>query len=216
VKKEFWHDPDDYKELEEDLQSTLARYDRRGVVTLDQKLEAYLTEHRSSQYIDMQMMSSRWALDVITPFGDQDLIGMSSQIRWQRKVHYTINREILRRQAPSLLDHPTASVWLPASFPIWMQEATRLLRKKADQAKWSLYRSSHGRLCRKTSGWANFEVLRNTQVLDALVEDLRCDLWNREHMANVLEGARRFTHAHSMHEISDALLTVYTVDLMLR
>ncbi len=179
-------------------------------------VEAFVTEHRNSQYINAQLLSCRAALDVANPFADRELFILATRIPMSAKIHNALNRAMLRKHAPDLLRFPMGATLVAARAPLLAQEASRLLRKGVASVRWTLHFASGGRLAPPGLSWVNFEFLRSGRSLHALTDDLECPIWNREAIRERIRRSATGDRQRPMHGLSDQLLKVYTLDLLLR
>jgi len=202
-------------ELNRDIDRDLARLQTRGVRTVDQLIEAYVSEHRGSQYINAQIRSCRAHTDVSLPFAERTLLECACAFPLGVKIHNRLNQEMLRRFAPTLLRYPMAATLADARRPLIVQEASRLIRKGLELGRWRLHFASRGRVQSPRLSWVNFEFLRDGHELRAIVEDLRADLWDK---SAILSRAEQLADgiSGSAHPMSDQVMKIYTVDLALR
>ncbi|HEU4452933.1 MAG TPA: hypothetical protein VFR81_07725 [Longimicrobium sp.] len=208
--------PESSEAMDADLETALERLRDRGISDPDRLAEAFVSEHRGTQYINAQLLSCRASLDVVLPFASRELLALASRVPLTRKIHNALNRAMLRRHAPGLLRYPMAATLVPAGSPLLLQEASRALRRGLEQGGWALHARSGGRLPAPRLGWVNFEFLRTGGALRAIVDDLRADLWNRPALWDRLARIGRGEWPHSLHPTYDQLAKIYTVDLMLR
>lgn len=202
---EVWGDIDELKQaMNSDIENSLKRFLDRGVQTPDQLVEAFITEHRGSQYINSQMLSCRSHLDVSIPFADQVFLMQTSRILLAAKLHNSLNRRMLRQHSPEVLQFPTAAAPIPASMPILVQELSRLLRHVVER-----------RVKLPPIGWWDWEFLRNGALLNAIVDDLELDLWNKNVIRKRIADCQK-NKAESIGQLRQRLLIIYTVDLTLR
>lgn len=199
-----------------DLRTALERLHSRGIGSQQRLIEACVTEHRGSQYIAAQGLSSRVATDVVFPFGDEKLFEMASRVPLSHKIHNALNREILERRASPLLDHPLAATLASASRPLLVQETSRALRKGWESARWAGYFLSGRRLSPPRLSWVNFEFLRDGESFMRLVDTLETDLWDRQAMHRRIERVRSGRSRERLHPLFDQLGKIYTADLLLR
>jgi hypothetical protein len=202
--------------INEDISSDVQRLQKRGVTDNGQLIEAFITEHRGTQYICAQMLNCRATVDVTLPYANRTLLRFVSQIPLPVKFNNAMNRAMIQKFAPHLLRYPTAAMLIPAGYPIVFQEATRFCRRILNQAFWRSYFLSCGRVGPLRTGWVNFEYLRGSQELVDLVNDLRCNFWDKSTLNVWLSNAARFEYRHPMLLLLQPLFRVYTVDLMLR
>src|SRR5204863_7321007 len=90
VQESLWEGMDLIGNINGDIEITLARFKDRGISSGNQLIEAFITEHRGSQYINTQLLSCRASLDVFTPFGERDLLTLASRIPLATKVHNSL------------------------------------------------------------------------------------------------------------------------------
>jgi hypothetical protein len=205
VKPDIWGNIDELqKSMNGDIENSLKRFIDRGVQTSDQLVEAFITEHRGSQYINAQMLSCRAYLDVSIPFADKDFFTQASRIPITAKLHNALNRRVLRQNDPEILRFPTAAAPVPASMPILIQELSRLLRHLVEK-----------RVRLPPVGWWDWEFLRSGATLNAIVDDLELDLWNKNAIRQRV-AALQGDKSESIGQLMQRLLIIYTVDLMLR
>jgi len=205
LRPDVWGNTDELqKRMNGDIECSLKRFIDRGVETSDQLLEAFITEHRGSQYINAQMLSCRAYLDVSIPFADREFFTQASRIPITSKLHNALNRLVLRHSRPEMLRFPTAAALLPASMPILVQELSRLFRHILEISV-NLPRV----------GWWDWEFLRAGAVLNAMVDDLELDLWNRDAIRQKLTDLQT-NKSVSIGQFMQRLLIIYNVDLMLR
>lgn len=205
VNHELWGDMNDIRAaMNGDIENSLRRLLNRGVQNPDQLIEAFITEHRGSQYINSQMLSCRAYLDVAIPFADRQLLTLASRIPLRDKLHNALNRRVLKKYSYRILRFPTAAAPVPASMPILVQELSRLLRRLAEE-----------RLKLDSFGWWDWEFLRNGVILNMIVDDLKLEFWNKNAIRQKIRDEERSGTA-SIGLLRHRLQIVYTVDLMLR
>lgn len=205
VKPEFWGNHNELqKTMNEDIESSLRRFIDRGVQTSDQLVEAFVTEHRGSQYINSQMLGCRAYLDVSIPFVDRDFFMQASRIPITAKLHNALNRLVLHKYSPDVLQFPTPAAPVSASMPILVQELARLLRRLVES-----------RLKLTPIGWWDWEFLRNGAILNTIVDDLQLDLWDKQVIRQKIADLQGM-NSGSIGQLRHRLQVVYTVDLMLR
>ena len=205
VNPEVWGNIDELqKAMNGDIEGSLKSFIDRGVQTSDQLVEAFITEHRGSQYVNSQMLSCRAYLDVSIPFADRDFFTQASRIPITAKFHNALNRRVLHQHSPKILQFPTAAAPVPASMPILVQELSRLLRHIVER-----------RVKLPPMGWWDWEFLTNGAILNAIVDDLELDLWNKKAIRQKVTDLQG-NKGESVGLLLQRLLIVYTVDLMLR
>ena len=205
VNPEVWGNIDELKEaMNGDIESSMRRFTDRGVQTSDQLVEAFITEHRASQYINAQVLSCRAYLDVSIPFADQEFFAQASRIPLTAKLHNSLNRQVLQQYSPEILRFSTAAAPVPASMPILVQEMARFLRHVVEK-----------RAKLHSTGWWDWEFLRDGTALHAIVDDLELGFWNKKVIRQRVVDFQG-NKAESIGQLARRLLIMYTVDLALR
>jgi hypothetical protein len=216
VRQDWWEAAHiDANGVNADIDRDLDRLNNRGVCTIDQFIEAYVSEHRGSQYINAQIRSCRAHTDVTLPFTDRRLLEWTTAVPLGVKIHNRINRELLQRYAPSLLRYPMAATLAAGGRPLLVQEASRLARKALELGQWRVHSATGGRVAAPHLSWVNFEFLRSGAELSSIIEDLRAPLWDKPAMFRQVQALAR-NAAVPTHPMSDQMMKIYTIDLALR
>lgn len=218
LKANFWHDfNNSIKVINEDLEVSINRLLARGIKNPESLVEAFISEHRATQYINSQILSCRASLDIALPFCDNELLDFSWQIPMEKRIHNTLNRKLLQGIAPHLLNFSTGAILVPARFPIFIQEASRACRVIFQDSQSFLNRATGGRVKAPRWGWLNYEFLRTSSAFKNILEDLRCDFWDREVIAQAIKNPDKFSNdINTMNNILSGILKIYSIDLMLR
>jgi len=221
VESEYWDTiPNIKEEINADIEESLDRLKVRGVKNADQLIEAYTTEYIGSQEWGAQLLSCRANLNIAIPFGDQEMLSLSSRIPVALKIRNSLNQAILRRYAPELLHFPCAASSVNAGWPIAVQETTRLVRRMFENVSWKIYSATHGYLRPKSLGWDNFEFLRDSKALQTLVHNLRNDIFDRngieKHITNRLMRVESKQSLYFLASLQEQVMKIYSTDLMLR
>lgn len=217
IHSDYWKSLDPViPQINADLESDLHRIQTRGVQTVDQLIEAYITETRGSQWVTPQLLSCRVALDVTNIYGDRDLLQLASSIPYQFKIHNKFTQAVLRRFAPMLLKSSTAATLIAASKPIMLQEGTRVFRRLYDDTNSKLgvffKRSNTG----VVSGWLDFEFMRNGAIFRAITDSLESECFDRKAINKFIEKISRHEYQFDMYDATQSILRLLSVDLMLR
>lgn len=199
-----------------DVETDLDRLEGRGVAGRNPLIEAFVSEHRGTQYINAQILSCRAAVDVVLPFADREAFVMATRLPLHAKIHNRVNRAMLRRFAPRLLRYPLAATLVSAGAPLMLQEASRLARSVWETARWRMHFRAPRAVDPPRLGWVNFEFLRSGRALHALIDDLRADLWDRDALRRVAAEVQDRSWNKPVHPVYDQLSKVYTTDLLLR
>jgi hypothetical protein len=217
VCRDFFKNPDDHNQAARaDCEYDLQRLKQRGVTNTDKLVEAFISEHRGTQYMEAQPLACRTDLDVNIPYIDRTLLSVACQIPFRFKFHNAVHRTILKDHAAHLLNFPCSATLVPAYMPIPLQEASRVTRRLMERVTWKLYFLTKGRVQPLRFGWPNYEFLRQGNALHALVDSLTADFWDKGVLRNWLVKAAEFSDHRRMTFIWQPLLRVYHTDLMLR
>lgn len=203
-----------------DAEWALDRLTHRGARTREQLIEAFIIEHRAAQNPGEQVLSCRASIDVSLPFADRHLLVLATKIPMELKVQNSLNRMMLMPHARDLLHVPTAATLVPASAPILVQEASRLLRRTCDGNRWRLHSLTKGMLPFPRSSWWQLEFLRDGVTFRNLLDDLQSDLWDRGAIrTRILDNAQdriRLDSRSTTALLSQHMLRIATIDRMLR
>lgn len=202
--------------LNTDIDRAVGRLVQRGIFNSDQLIEAFISEHRGSQYINAQLLSCRAHVDIAIPFANQELVAFASGIPLAMKIHNRLNRKMLQLSRPDVLRFPLAATLLPASMPIIAQEASRLVRGLKEAAHWNLHSAARGRFGVPRLGWVNFQFLRSGYALREIINDLQCDIWNRNALRSRVSEIEQSKWNVPLHPMFDQIGKIYTVDMLLR
>lgn len=213
ISDDFWEQSVSHitEKLNEDIESALLRYQRRGVTTPENYIEAFITEHRGSQYVNSQLLSCRHYVDICLPFADRELMEFATKLPFREKVHNRLNQAVLRRIAPELLDFPMAATLLPARNPIILQEASRAARKMLEGVNWKLHRMSKGLIGQPRMAWVDYQFLAHGNILSDVIDSLKQPYWDKQKMKSAVEKLGRA----SFHPTADMLMKLLTIDYCL-
>lgn len=192
--------------MNDDINTSIERLEVRGVLEPAALLEAFISEHRGTQYINAQLRSVRGWTDVSAPFAGGEVFTFATRIPIEAKIHNSLNRRMLARRKPVLLRHPMAATLIAARAPIMAQEASRVVRKALEKL---------GSVGMRRLGWVNFEFLRGGDELHGIIDDLSADIWDTAAMHRTVERSTS-NPEQSMHPLYDQIAKIYTVDLHTR
>jgi asparagine synthetase B (glutamine-hydrolysing) len=196
-------------EINSDINQELERLRRRGVSSNEMLIEAFITEHRAAQYICAQSLSLRHSkVKIALPFATRELLSLSTKINFGDKVHNKLNQKIIQKLAPSLLNYPMAATILPASAPIFAQEASRAGRMGYERVMWGMHRIMPNIFALPRLGWVNFEFAKEEGALDEFVDGLKSELWD-------IPSIKRFCgsyNEHSYHPLVCMLTILLTIE----
>jgi asparagine synthetase B (glutamine-hydrolysing) len=218
--KKPWFVSDDFWEsnygqifnlLNEDIELVLKRYKNRGIATPENFIEAFITEHRGSQYINAQLLSCRHHVNVCLPFADRDFIEFAASLPFSLKVHNILNQTVISRIAPELLKFPMAATLLPAKYPVILQEASRATRKFIEGIHWKVHKTTKGVLGEPRMGWTNFQFLADSNKLYEIIDSLKQPYWDKKKMKFHIDNIKY----ESYHPASDMLMKILSIDYCL-
>jgi hypothetical protein len=163
------------------LLDVLDRYYAEGSTTVESLFERYKSEHSGARYMNLQLINSDSKHR--NPFTNSELIRYVSTIPYKFRIHNKINKEIIKKINPKLLDYPMAATLINASRPILLQEASRAARKLVEKSNTLLsVTSKFSKYPYKVLGWNNFEFLRNADYLKQLSDSYKTEIF---HLANI-------------------------------
>lgn len=214
---DFWHSLDDpTAAIKADLDSGLTRLHSRGIDSLGSLVEAFITEHRGTQLINMQLLSCRAHLDVAMPFASPTLLSEAAKLDQSVRIHNKLNLRLLKEHAPQLLRPPCAATLVPASWPILLQELSRGVRRVWEDTSWRLHFRTRGLVGEPRLGWLNLQFLRDSHALTVIAEDLHEPIWDHGAVQQKVAAFRTGEWQRSAHLLVDQLMKIYTVELSLR
>ncbi|TVP42063.1 MAG: hypothetical protein EA350_17705 [Gemmatimonadales bacterium] len=190
----------------------IARLERRGVSSQQRLIEAFVSEHRGSQFIGTQALSARTRADVSLPFIDRELLQAALRAPLRARFHNQLNQEMLRQHAPRLLAYPMAATLVSARHSILAQELSRGSRVVLEQVLAGLRKSTGGRVSPWRMGWSNFGFLANPGILAEAVEALTLDIWDRERLLRIVRQVEDGTWGKPLHTLFYQLGNIFTVD----
>ena len=163
-----------YNTIRSDIDCTIARLQKRGIRNPESIIESAITELRGAQYIAGQARSIGASLPISMPFADYKLLLQLTRLPMNLRIHNSLNRRLVKRFHPALLQFPTAATLVKASSPILMQEAGRAARRllgKVQERAYSCF--SYPTRLQPRLSWVDFEFLRNGARISTLVESLQ-------------------------------------------
>ena len=213
INNDYWEacNIDVHDQINWDINNVMRNYQQRGVTTVENFVEAFITEHRGGQYISTQLLSCRHHIDICLPFAEPEFIEFATQLPFGWKVHNTMNQAILKSMTPGLLNYPMAATLVPASYPMLLQEASRVFRKLLESGQWAVHKGSKGLINEPRMGWVNFQFLAKDNRLADVIELLEQPYWDRKKMLSYISNIEHT----SLHPLSDMLMKILTVDYCL-
>ena len=199
-----------------DIADAIARLRQRGVEGEETLIEAFVSEHRATQFVNGQPLSFRGVMDVTFPFCDRELLTMSACLPLSWRIYNRMNQRVLRRHAKGFLKFPTAAILAPCWAPLFFQEVSRVVEKTYESLRWKRYLKSGGVGGSGRLGWGDFEFLRTDSCLFDIVEDLQCDFWDKESIRKYLRNFTEFRIARNPYGVAKDIARLYSIDLMYR
>jgi hypothetical protein len=185
------------------------RYIMRGITSRESIIEAYITENRGGQTISSQLKSAATFRPLLAPFCKREFLEFACALPYLQKANNSLNRMMIMKLYPKLLDFPTAAILCRARRPVLWQEATRAVRRAWEKGLWSIYSRSKGRFPAPNLGWTNFQFVHNNVVIADLIDGLHSPLWDKEKMKIFTE---QFGY-NDYHGLQDVLMRIKTLDL---
>jgi len=221
VQSEYWNTiPNIKEEMNADMEEFVHRLKTRGVENVDKLIEAYTAECFGVQMLTPQLLSCRAHLNIAIPFADQELYDLTSRIPLSFKIVHSLQQALLHYKESKLLKYPNAAAFFNSKLPIPILEVSRVFRKMFESIAWKISRVTHGRYKPKTLGWSNYEALSNSQALQNIADDLKCDMLDKDAIKNgILFKISQVKTNPSMYPLSalhNQMISIYTTDLMLR
>ena len=220
VRSEYWNAiPNINEEINADIEKSIDRYKRRGINNAYQLLEAWTAEYLGAHARGTQLLSCRAHLDIAIPHADQEFFCLASQIPISLKIPDIIDQALLQQHAPELLHFPVAAILVPAKFPIAVQEITRLIRQMITTVSWKTAVATRCLLRPKFFGWDNFEFLRDGKAFNAVANDLKSDIADKNAILeriNKLSSIKWKQSVDYMQSFNYVMMQIYSTDLMLR
>lgn len=211
--QEWWGEAGDVvSSLRASVERELATYRERGIERGEALVEAFVTEHRGSQYIGMQPRSFRANLSGAQPFVESDLLRLATGLPLSTKIHNRIHQRMLLDQYPELAAYPLAAVLVAARRPILLQESSRLARRIGEQLSQRVRRVLGAGPLPPRLSWVNFEFLRSSDRVKPLIESLRLPWWNRAALHAAADALARGEESPTPHGFFDQLMKIVTVD----
>ena len=172
------------------LSSLFQSYEEQGMEDAQAMFERFYTEHRGGQYINRQLTNAAQGNYYRNIFTNRELLAAAPSMPFSLRAHNKINKEIIRKLNPKLLDFPMAATLANARRPLLIQESTRAVRKivENNSVLASLYRKL-SRYGDRSFGWNDFQAVVNDDFLDNVRPLLSDNLWDYEKIkiANALD-----------------------------
>jgi len=192
-----------------DIEQAVDRYVAREIVSTEAVIEAFIAENRFSQIVSDQLRSTATFKPLLAPFGNREFLEFSCSIPFEKKVHRTLNQRIIKELCPKLLEYPTAAVLCRASRPIFLQEATRAIRRAAEDSLWSMHLRTNGKVAAPNLGWPNFQFLQHSNAMKNMIDGLKSPIWDKKKIGTFIDhfGYRNY------HGLQGVMVKIKTLDL---
>jgi hypothetical protein len=172
----------------ERLHSVLYSYRDQGTGDAQAIYERFYTEHRGGQYINLQLKNSARNGQFRNAFTNRDLVSVLSSINFADRAHNKLNKRIVKKLCPKLLQFPLAATLANAGRPLLVQEISRAARKVIE--KGGRAKGVYNVLCRypnKQFGWNDFSGVVGQEFIGEASQFLTDDCWNKSAIAGVLK-----------------------------
>ncbi len=191
------------------LVSLFQNYEEQGMIDAQAMFERFYTEHRGGQYINRQLTNSVHEYRFRNIFTNRDLLQAISSIPFHRRAHNKVNKEIIKKLRPKLLDFPMAATLANARRPLLIQEGSRALRKLVEQSdSIDLMYRKFSRYGDHSFGWNNFDNIVNKDWVESLFPLLSNTIWNHE----ILLKAVSYDKQSFKYPVFDMISKAITID----
>lgn len=194
------------------LGALFQNYEDQGMIDAQAMFERFYTEHRGGQYINRQLTNSAYEYRFRNIFTNRDLLQATSSIPFHRRAHNKINKEIIKKLQPKLLDFPMAATLANAGRPLLIQEGSRALRKfveKSDSMN-SVY-CKFSRYGDRSFGWNYLGNIVNKDWLENISPLLSNKMWNQDVIVKSVLSEKQ----SNMHPLFDMISKAITIDYII-
>ncbi|MEP0002459.1 MULTISPECIES: hypothetical protein [Marinobacter] len=194
------------------LECVFQGYADQGMIDAQAMFERFYTEHRGGQYINLQLTNSACRHNFRNIFTNRDLLQSISSTSFSSRAHNKVNKEIIRKLRPELLDFPMAATLANARRPLLIQEGSRGIRKlveKNDALKFVYRRVS--RYGDRGFGWNSFRSIVNEDWIMNISNFLSSELWDH----SVLNKAAMYNGASNMYPLFDMVSKAITLNYII-
>lgn len=195
------------------LDALFQSYQEQGMEDAQAMFERFYTEHRGGQYINRQLTNAAQKNRFRNIFTNRELLAATSPMPFSQRAHNKINKEIIKKLRPKLLDFPMAATLASARRPLLVQESSRAARKLIENhpALSSLYGkfSRHGD---QSFGWNDFRGVVNNKFLNNVRPLLSDNLWDHQKIRNYISSDTE----SNRYPIFDMLSKAITIDYFMR
>ncbi|MBO6851260.1 MAG: hypothetical protein JJ867_12485 [Marinobacter sp.] len=169
------------------LEALFHSYEKQGMEDAQAMFERFYTEHRGGQYINRQLTNAAQGNRFRNIFTNRELLAAAPSMPFSRRAHNKINKEIIKKLNPKLLDFPMAATLANARRPLLVQEVSRATRKLVEStpAMATLYRR-FSRYGDRSFGWNNFREIVNEGWVESLGPLLSGTLWDHQKLVDAV------------------------------
>jgi hypothetical protein len=191
------------------LDALFHSYEEQGMEDAQAMFERFYTEHRGGQYINRQLTNAAQGNGFRNIFTNRELLAASPSISFSQRAHNKLNKAIIKRLNPKLLDFPMAATLANARRPLLVQESSRAARKFAENSSvmLSLYRKL-SRYGDRSFGWNNFREIVSQELIEKLSCLLSDKIWDHERLSRAV----RSHYPANMYPLFDMISKAITVN----
>jgi hypothetical protein len=156
-------------------------YEEQGMEDAQAMFERFYTEHRGGQYINRQLTNAAQRNGFRNVFTNRELLAAGPSIAFSKRAHNKINKAIIKKLNPKLLDFPMAATLANASRPLLVQESSRAARKFIQS--YPAFTTLYGKISRygdRRFGWNDFQEVVNDDFLGNVFPFLSDNLWDHK------------------------------------
>lgn len=188
-------------------------YNEQGMTDAQAMFERFYTEHRGGQYINRQLTNAARGNQFRNIFTNRELLAAAPSLPFSRRAHNKINKEIIKKLNPKLLDFPMAATLANARRPLLVQEGSRAARKivESNTTMNTLYRK-YSRFGDRSFGWNNFRDIVNPDWVQSLQPLLSSNLWDHQKLANAIFSDTK----SNMYPFFDMISKAVTLDYLMK
>lgn len=197
------------EESNQRLGSIFEGYEEQGMTNGQVMFERFYTEHRGGQYINRQLTNAAQGCRFRNIFTNRDLLEAISSIPFHLRAHNKINKKIIKKVRPELLNFPMAATLVNARKPLLVQESSRAARKivEKNNAMNLMYRR-FSRYGDRDFGWNDFGDIVNKNWVKKLSPLMSKKLWDQ----NALINAVSLDNQSNMYPFFDMISKSITID----
>ncbi|MEP1216127.1 MAG: hypothetical protein ABJM11_21415 [Marinobacter sp.] len=188
-------------------------YEEQGMEDAQAMFERFYTEHRGGQYINRQLTNAAQGSGFRNIFTNRELLAAGPSISFSQRAHNKINKAIIKRLNPKLLDFPMAATLANARRPLLVQESSRAARKFAENN--SVVLSLYKKLSRygdRSFGWNNFGEIVSQELIERLSHLLSDKIWNHERLNTAVQSH----YPANMYPLFDMISKAITINYILQ